>query len=145
SIALLMFGSVDQVAARLIDIAFPALSEVARDRRTNLKGVYFQLHTVITTFAYLCSGILMASGQTLINFLYDPRYHDAGWMLQILAAALATTPFRLSTQFYMVFGIPRIYSHVLTLRLVALFVFTPVGFLLFGVVGALWGIVLSYF
>ena len=33
-------------------------------------------------------GVLMVIGGLLVNFLYDPRYHEAGWMLQILCVRL---------------------------------------------------------
>jgi O-antigen/teichoic acid export membrane protein len=33
---------------------------------------------------------LAVFGGVLVEFMYDPRYHAAGWMLQILAAGFAT-------------------------------------------------------
>ena len=45
----------------------------------------------------------------------------------------------------MALGMPRLLSNTIAFRLVTLFVFTPMGFHLYGVPGAVWGIVLSQF
>ena len=127
------------------DVSFPALSEVARDRPTDLKSSYYRFHAVIASFAYICSGVLMTSGDSLVHFLYDPRYAEAGWMLEILAVALLTVPFRLATQSFLALGRPQLFSTVIAIRLAVLFVATPIGFYYFGIPGALWGIVSSQF
>lgn len=146
AIAFVIFSSVDGIATKIIsEISFPALSEVARDRAGDLKNTYFNFHKLIAPCAYFSAGVLMTSGQAVVDFIYDPRYHDAGWMLQILAVTLAAIPFRLATQLYMVFGVPRLYANLLALRLITLLLFTPIGFTLAGMTGALWGIVLSHY
>lgn len=145
AIAFVIFAAVDQLASRLItEISFPAFSEVVRDRRQDLKATYYRFHIIIGFVTYLCAGILYVSGQSLIEFLYDQRYHDAGWMLEILALAIAATPYQLAAQLYMVFGTPRLYYRLAALRLAGLVIFTSLGFALFGVTGAVWGIMLSY-
>src|SRR4029434_3703942 len=95
--------------------------------------------------AYLCSGMLMMSGQSLIGLLYDPRYREAGWILEVLAVALLTVPFQISIQSYMALGKPRLYSNILAIRLVALVLALPIGSYFFGLSGALWGLVFSQF
>lgn len=145
-IAFLIFNTVEQVLTKIIaDVSFPALSEVARERPADLKSNYYRFHVVIASFAYFCSGILMISGQVLIDLLYDRRYSQAGWMLEILAAALLIVPVHVATQCFMALGMPRLISHLGAIRLVTLFLITPIGFHFFGLPGALWGIVLSYF
>src|SRR6266571_8966442 len=145
-IAFLIFNSINGVMTKIIvDISFPALSEIVRERPYKLKETYYQFHLIIAPFAYVCSGILMVSAQTLIGLLYDRRYADAGWMLQILAAALLTVPFHVATQSFMALGMPRLLAHIGALRVITLFLIMPIGFHLFGLPGALCGIVLSYF
>jgi O-antigen/teichoic acid export membrane protein len=145
-IAFLIFNSIDQVLTNLIaEVSFPALSEIAREQPHRLKASYYRFHAVIASFAYLCSGILMALGQPLIALLYDPRYDQAGWMLEVLAAALVTVPFRAATQCFMALGMPHLLSNIIAIRLITLFVLTLIGFHFFGLVGALSGIVLSHF
>jgi O-antigen/teichoic acid export membrane protein len=145
AIAFLMFNAIEQVLTRVIGaVAFPALSEVVRDRK-DLKAAYYKFHRVIAPASYFCAGVLMTSGQTLVHVLYDPRYADAGWMLQILSASLLIAPFHLATQSYLALGRPQLHTRVLVLRLVALVVALPLGFFLYGTAGAIWGVVASLF
>lgn len=66
-------------------------------------------------------------------------------MVEILAATLLTGPIQISMQCFMALGKPRLYSNIIAVRLVFLFVAMPVGFAAFGLRGGLWGIVLSYY
>jgi O-antigen/teichoic acid export membrane protein len=145
-IAFLIFNAIEQGLTKIIaDVSFPALSEVVRERPAELKPNYYRFHGAIASFAYFCAGILMISGQALIRLLYDQRYAAAGWMLEILAVALMTVPFRVATQCFLALGMPRLLSNIIAIRLITLFLVTPVGFHTFGLPGALWGIVLSHF
>jgi O-antigen/teichoic acid export membrane protein len=121
-----------------------ALSEVAR-KGGDLRAAYYRLHTPVAAIAYFSAGFLMTSGQALVTVLYDHRYADAGWMLQIVAAMLLTAPFAIATQAYVALGMPQLLSRILAIRLLALLVTMPVGFHFFGLPGALWGGVLSQF
>lgn len=146
TIAFLIVGTAEAVLTKIIgEVSFPALSEIVRERPERLKSSYYRFHIMIASFAYFCSGALMVSGQALIALLYDFRYHQAGWMMEILAAALLTVPFRLAPQCFMALGMPKPLSNIIAIRLVALFVLTPIGFHFLGLHGALWGIVLSSF
>jgi O-antigen/teichoic acid export membrane protein len=146
SIASLFVGSIEGVLTKLMgDVSFPAFSEIVRNRAENLKVSYYRFLAVIASVAYFASGALMTFGATLINHLYDARYGAAGWILQLLAAILVTVPFRLATQSFLALGMPKLQSNVVVLRLIVLFLATPVGFYLFGLKGAIVGIVFSHF
>jgi O-antigen/teichoic acid export membrane protein len=86
----------------------------------------------------------MISGQSLIDLLYDHRYAQAGWMLQVLAAALLAAPFQIAIQCFVALGMPHVLSRVLALRLVVLAVAMSGGYHLFDVAGALFGLVASH-
>jgi O-antigen/teichoic acid export membrane protein len=146
TIAFLMTNSVENVIGKLItDVSYPALSEVLRDRPAELKAIYYRFHVVIASCTYLIAGGLMTSGQTVIDLIYDHRYSQAGWMLEILACALIAIPFRLALYSFQSLGMPRLHSHIIAIRLMTLFILTPVGYHFFGLRGALWSIVLSGF
>jgi O-antigen/teichoic acid export membrane protein len=146
SIASLFVGSIDGVLTKLMgDVSFPAFSEIVRNRAENLRVTYYKFLAVIASIAYFASGSLMTFGGTLIARLYDARYADAGWLLQLLAAVLITIPFRLATQSFLALGMPKLQSKVVILRVIVLFLATPAGFYFFGLKGAVWGIVLSHF
>ena len=145
-IAFSMSSTVEQILTKIIaEVSFPAVSEIARERPHDLKSRYYRFHVALASCAYFGGGFLMIAGQAVITLLYDPRYTDAGWMLQILAVALLTIPFRIVTQCFLAIGQPQTLSFLHAIRLVALFVLTPIGFRFFGLPGALWGIVLAYF
>jgi O-antigen/teichoic acid export membrane protein len=146
AIAFLLFSAVDQVLVKIIgDVSFPALSEVARERPAALRSVYYRFHLAVGLPACFAAGLLVAAAEPLVAVLYDPRYAEAGWMLQTLAIALVTLPFRVATQCFVVLGEPAQVSAVCAIRLVALCAAVPLGWHFFGLPGALWAIVLSYF
>jgi O-antigen/teichoic acid export membrane protein len=146
AIACLFVGAVEGILSKIMaEVAFPALSEVVRTRRSELKASYYKFLTIIGGSAYLMSGALMISGQSLISVLYDHRYQEAGWMLAALSISLLALPFRLITQSFLALGMPQLESRVVIIRLVVLFAATPLGFYLAGIQGALAGIVASYF
>ena len=118
SIAFLCVGTIDGILSRIIgDVTFAVFSEVVRERPAELKQKYYSFHGVIATVAYLASGILMVSGQSIINLLYDRRYEQSGWILEILAAVLLTVPFRLATQTFLALGKPKLQSNIVLARL----------------------------
>jgi O-antigen/teichoic acid export membrane protein len=144
-IAFQIFSSIEQVLAGIVaGVGFPALSEIARERPAALKASYYRIHMPVASVAYTCSGILMVSGQSVIELLYDPRYAQAGWMLRVLAAALLTAPFQIAIQCFVALGKPRVLSKVLALRLAVLAVAMICGYYLFDVSGALLGLVASH-
>jgi O-antigen/teichoic acid export membrane protein len=146
AIAYLVTSSVENIISKIIaDVSFPALSEVLRDQPGKLKISYYRFHVAIASFTYLAAGILMISGHTLIGLIYDQRYRQAGWMLEILATALIAIPFRLASQCFQALGMPKLLSSIIAIRLATLYLITPIGYHYFGLHGALWSIVLSAF
>jgi O-antigen/teichoic acid export membrane protein len=144
-IAFAIFASVEQLLNMIIgDVSFSAFSEVTRERPADLRATYYRFHFVIGSAAYFCSGILMFSGESLIKLLYDRRYEQAGWMLEVLAAALLITPFNLAIMCFLSLGLPRLFTQIMAIRAVSLFLLVPLGFHFFGLGGALWAIVASY-
>lgn len=144
-IAFFIFSAIESGMTKIIaDVSFPALSEIARERPHDLKSRYYRLHVVVAASACFFSGILIISGQVLVDLLYDRRYGEAGWMLEILAVALLVAPAHVATQCFLALGMPRLISILAAIRLAMLFLITPVGFHFFGLPGAIWAIVLSY-
>jgi O-antigen/teichoic acid export membrane protein len=144
SIAFLLFGAVEQVMTTVIgEIMFPALSEIARERRNELKASYYRIQVFIASLSYGSAGVLIVGGQTIVDFLYDQRYRPAGWMLEVLAIGLLAVPWRSGALCFLALGLPQIISYSAAVRLVTLILTVPLGFHLFGFTGALCGIVLA--
>ncbi len=145
-IALLIGSAIEQALAKVnADVSFPALSQVARDRPLDLKRGYYRFHAVMAALAYFTAGWLAVGGSALIRVLFDARYAESGWMLQVLSLTLLCVPFHLATQYFLALGRSRLLFSVIALRLVALPAFTLAGFAAFGLPGAVWGIALSHF
>ncbi len=141
SIASNMAGAIGQLLNIIPGISFPAFSEVARDRSSELKRYLYRFHVLTASVAYLSAGLLIVSGDSIIGLLYDRRYHEAGWMLEILAVALLAIPFELSIYSLLARGLSRLFSNVVAVRTTATVVLIPLGFYFFGVAGAMWGVV----
>ena len=146
AIASLIPVSLDVILSKLMaDVSFPALSEIVRERRHDLKRTYYRFFGIIAAISYFLSGFLLTSGKSLIHILYDSRYQQAGWMLELQAIVLLTIPSRLAIQSYLALGLPKLTSHVIFGRLIALYIATPVAFSVFNLEGALSAVVLSQF
>lgn len=144
SIATLFTGAIAQILETIISqVVYPALSEVARERPHELKHSLYRIHFLTASFTYFCSGLLIVSGDTLIRLLLDPRYAQAGWMLEILAVGLLNIPFNLPMWCLLARGLAKSFSALVALQAAATVALIPLGFYFFGVPGALWGVVAS--
>jgi O-antigen/teichoic acid export membrane protein len=87
SIALMIAGLPSELANRLGgSVMFPALTR-RRDAGPGLEEAFLRARLpLLAATGFLVSG-LIATGQPLIDVLYDARYAEAGWILQFLAAA----------------------------------------------------------
>jgi O-antigen/teichoic acid export membrane protein len=145
-IASMLIGSVEMVLMGIISgVMYPALSEIVRERPDTLRWNYYRMHAIIAGFSYFCSGVLMICGPPLIGLLYDSRYAQAGWMMQILAANMLIYPLQMAIQSFVALGMPKLQSYIVAIRLAALVMAMPLGFHFFGLAGALWGIVASQY
>lgn len=123
-------------------VVMPVLSETVRGDRARLKEVFYRVR-VPTDLLLLCSaGFLAATGQLVVDVLYDRRYADAGWMLQILAVSLVWVRLDATRQLYLALGEPRYPAYLNFARFVSVFIALLVGFRLGGIAGAIWGFAL---
>jgi len=144
SIAVTIVGAVTGLLNTIIaDISYSALSEVARERPQDMKRVLYRFHNATASFTYLCSGILIVSGPALVDLLYDHRYHDAGWMLQILAVSLLAVPVNLSQYALLARGQPKLFTSVIAVQVICTIIAIPVGFSILNLSGAMWGFVVG--
>jgi O-antigen/teichoic acid export membrane protein len=144
AVAFLMYGAFEQILVKVVaDVSFPALSKTVRERPENLSPNYYRLHSTIAAIAFAGAGFLIVCAPDLIERLYDPRYAQAGWMLQVLSISLLAVPYQIGVQCFVALGRPGLQFNITALRLLVLLLLTPLGFLLAQLRGALWGIVAS--
>jgi O-antigen/teichoic acid export membrane protein len=65
-------------------VLFPAYSEVVRERPERLFAAVEKARLITTVPCWLVYVFLVYFGDSLMQLLYDDRYRDSGWMLQIL-------------------------------------------------------------
>jgi O-antigen/teichoic acid export membrane protein len=146
SIAALLLGAAEQVVVKVVnDIAFPAISEVSRQRPADLKRTIYRIHALICLVSGGLAGLLLVLGPAVISFLYDTRYHDAGWMLQILSVTLLALPTRVHAVSFLALGKSRLQFNLTVFHVVAMWTLIPIGASMFGLEGALWAISVAHF
>lgn len=64
---------------------FPAYSEVVRERPERLYAAIKRSRLILAVPYWLACVLLVYFGESLMGHMYDVRYKDSGWMLQILA------------------------------------------------------------
>lgn len=86
SIANMLSQTVNKAIQKLSgQVLFPSYAEIIRERPHKLYAQLRKSRIVIIIALWIPSLIFIFFGDQIIDFLYDDRYNDAGWMLQIFA------------------------------------------------------------
>ena len=121
-------------------ILFPALSRRSHEP-DGLRRIYLRSLRPLLVLGALPVACLAAGGPALVELLYDPRYAEAGWMLQILAVgAWFQIPQASSGSAVLALGRPRALALSNGVKFVGLVVCLPLGYAAFGVPGAIGGV-----
>lgn len=133
-----------QIITRLFQsVLFPAYSRVADDL-TALNRVFNRARQPLVIMAGALASTLLASGPWLIATLYDRRYHEAGWMLQIAAAGILFQSLEcMNGSALLARGRSAAVAAGSAVKLVAMVVLVPTGWYLHAFPGALLGLAAS--
>jgi len=143
AIAALILGAIEGALGRLFTaVSLPALSEVARSDPARLKEIYYRLRVPGDLVLMFAGGLLFATGQRVIDLLYDPRYAAAGGMLEVLALSFVAARFNVSYHIYLAVGKPLYLAAINISRCVSLFTVVPLSYAAGGTPAAIWGIAL---
>lgn len=138
-----LIGLYSTVNARLV---FPALSQALRDNdEATLNRAYGRAQRLVDLLLGGASGALFMAGHWLVWWLYDARYHDAGWMLQWLGLGLLAMRQQVVEQWMFARGKPAWVTANNLLRVALLAIAVPLGLAWDGERGAIIGVVLSQF
>ena len=141
SIAKVLVGAAEGLLERVNNsLALPVLGEVIRRDSRDLRERYYRFRLPIELGATLVSGFLFTTGIFIVNFLYDPRYAQAGPMLQILAIGLAIYPFLIIRSAFAATGETHIFAGITVLLSVSLLLFVAIGFWVSGPLGGVAGV-----
>jgi O-antigen/teichoic acid export membrane protein len=142
-LALNIATSFELIASRPFQaVGMPAFSEFARRGSRDLREIYFKFRLPFDLATVGAAGFIFATGQLMIDVLYDDRYATAGSYLQILSFTLLFPRFGVANAVHAALGEPQTGSWVSVMRLVSIVTMIPLGYLLGGLDGALWAIAL---
>jgi O-antigen/teichoic acid export membrane protein len=121
-------------------MTLPVLSEVIRTNPENLKDRYYRFRLPIELVAAGFAGLLFAAGDLIVHVLYDPRYSEAGLMLQILSFGLLVYPFQLIRSAFTAVGRTDVVAWISILEAACLAAGLSFGYYFFGPLGAIAGV-----
>lgn len=134
----------DQAVSRVfVQVASPAFADVIRNEPLSLREVYLRMRLLFDLMFVTAAGLLFAIGPWLVGLMYDPRYAEAGTILQILSFSLIVTRYGVSSAAYLALHAPRAPAVMSLARLIAFFAVVPLAHEFFGASGAYWAIALS--
>lgn len=147
TIALMMSSTITTVIETLAGkIVFPALSSVVHSDRSSLKEKYYKVRLPSDFIVFFTVGGLLATSQFIINVLYDDRYIEAGWMLQILLiSVIGNTLTAVSMECLSALSITKVRMWVMLARSLGIIIGLPLAFHYYGLVGALWAVSINVF
>lgn len=141
AIAFFIADSVTTILGKLADgVFFPLLSETWRNNKAQLKQKYYKIRMAQDILVMLVAGFLYASAPLLIKILYDDRYQDAGWMLQILTIALIGSNYTLGSRLLTIMGYPYVRTVIVAARAILLWTAVPAALKMYGLTGGLYAI-----
>ena len=122
-------------------VMFPAFGRVVQNEVVNLRAVYYRARLGIDAALILPIAVLMMLGDRVVGVLYDPRYHAAGWMLQILCVRLLMAAALTNSEVCLVaLGYPQYAFAQNVLRAAWILIGVPVGWFLHGLRGVVWAV-----
>lgn len=72
-------------------VLFPLFSQIGRDDASRLTDRYYGIRLRSDLLTLFPLGLIAACSQTIVDWLFDARYVEAGWMLQALCLRAAMT------------------------------------------------------
>ena len=95
-------------AGRLFSqVASPAFADVMRNSPQRMREVYLRLRLPFDLLFIAAAGFIFAVGPWVVALLYDPRYEEAGRILQILSCTLIAARCGVSAGAYLALQAPQ--------------------------------------
>lgn len=145
SIAFMLATTVSTVVQQLSSkIVYPLLAGSVNTEITSVKNKYYQIRKRIDPAVFFVTGLLFFLSPTIIRILYDARYKDAGWMLQILlVSVIGSSLSSVSQECLSALGITKVQMKVMLLRTFCLLAGLTLGYELYGLHGAVWAVAIN--
>jgi O-antigen/teichoic acid export membrane protein len=140
-----LVATAPQMALRHIalNVNFPLYAQTVRDEG-DLPTVFRRGRKRLLVIAGFISAAMIAAGPTAIDLLYEDEYAAAGWMVQILGAAMWFNILEVTIEAVLLaLGETRKIAAANLVKVVLLFVLMPAGFYVAGFAGALAGFAIA--
>jgi len=145
-IAFFLANSIFQVFSSLLHkVWFPVFCDIYRNSQEKLAVEYYNDRLKLDSLTFFIGGFLVASGGAIVDALYDSRYADAGWMLEVLSIriALSLGP-ALGVTCMLAMGNSKLNFDSMLVRAVGLVVSMPICHHFFGLNGVVWAVGLNF-
>lgn len=145
SIAFMLVSTISSLAQTLAErIVFPVFSSQVHGDRLLLKEKYYKVRLYLDLPIFLIAGLIIALGPLLISTLYDERYADAGWMMQILVLSIVgNTLSAVSMECLSALSVTKVRMWVMLIRTLSLFIGLPLFYYYQGFYGAVWAVAIN--
>lgn len=91
SIAFMLANLPSSIVSQLSHkVLFPNFSKINRDTPKQLKASLSKSKRWLSLLVMPITGVIMSWSQFIIDFMYDDRYSEAGWMMELLLLRVAT-------------------------------------------------------
>ncbi|MEM9071941.1 MAG: oligosaccharide flippase family protein [Myxococcota bacterium] len=145
SIAIMLSEAAFTVIGKVIQgVLLPLFARVREEGAEELRSVYYRARLRLDALAMIAIGTLAMVGPWIVDLLWDSRYANAGWMLQILCARAAMrVVFQPADTCLVALGQTK-YSFLNNVaRTVMLYGGIPIGYAWAGTPGVVWAVALS--
>ncbi len=140
SIAFMLVAMINTITQTLAEkVVFPVFSSQVHGDRMLLKEKYYKIRLYLDLPMFFIAGLIVALGPLIINILYDQRYAEAGWILQILVLSVVGSTLSLvSMECLSALSITKVRMWVMLVRTLSLFIGLPLLYHYQGFYGAVW-------
>lgn len=126
----------EAISSIALNVVFPFYSRIVGAGQ-ELRTMFARARRPMLIAAGLGLSLLAATGDAIIQLLYDPRYHEAGWVLQVLAiGAWFTVLWTTNVAALLALGRSQWMAATTASKAVATVLLIPVAFALYGFHGA---------
>ena len=139
-LALMVRGVLEKLS---VAVVLPELSNVSREEHKKLGQSYYKMRCFIDIPAFFVTGVFIVIGPDLIEFLYDPRYREAGTVFQVFALFMLSTAFMQAERCLIALGLVKQRAMITGIYAISLNLAIPFLFYLFDFYGVLVAIVAS--
>jgi len=145
SIAFFLAMALKDIIKKVIaSVFYPMLSEVVRERPDELKYIYYKIREKVDFITMSSAGLMASMGHLIINALYDDRYIEAGWMIEILSIALVFVGYSMAGVCLMAKGDVKSNVWLILVAVIFLYISLPIAYYYYGIYGVIVMISLNY-